>query len=1218
MPALTGLLSLPRTGPSTGALRRHPGTRSTSALASLALAILVSFTLAALFATSAMAGGGNPTGPEYGRCVPAPPGTGAFQNPNCTIPAPSSSGSWTFEPASTGAPTATFSVTISQTTFTSQAGTAECGGGFGSGTITGPKTGEERFTFTSCHLAGTSTPCTGVNDSFAGNITSADVTVELGWIDQSKGEVGLLLYAAPGVNLSESNCGNVQGSIIGLTSGLRDTMGTAGLTTYRVSSLSQVPENFEGGPKNTLEQEVFGFKIPLTEISSATTKLSRAIEVNTVESTSPVAGSVEGTVTDQNSAPISGAVVSLCERHTATCYTEQTDGAGHYSASGVVDGEYVGTVSPPGNNYRDGATQSLVVSGTSSTTQNFTLFSLTSPSPPPGTTVSGVGQTTVSGEPVPVVFWEFETPITTKGCVGGTATAFITALNTYTLQTETIGPLGLSEFVLGSGEFEGRVPRLRPLHGEAAITISVSHCPQASEEDTIEFPIYIDPSGTVVDGNNSDAPVSGATVTLLSAPTLSGPYTPVPNGSDVMSQANRVNPDTSRSDGSFGWDTVAGFYEVEASKRACGSTRTEPFEVPPPQTDLKLVLHCVAISPAFTIEKLQKLEGEPSYTEGELSGEVGQTVDYQVLVKNTGNVELTFTPLNDPGCENIAPAGTQQVAPGATQTYTCKHKGLAVGTYTNTASIEGNEGAGNHTSNEVKATVIKKATFEIKKLQKLEGGSSYTEDEVTGEVDQTVDYQVLVKNTGNVELTLMALQDSRCESISPAGSQQVAPGATQTYTCEYKGLAVGTYTNTASIEGNEGAGSHTSNEVKATVIKKATFEIAKLQKLEGGSSYTEDELTGEVGQTVDYQVLVKNTGNVELTLMPLQDAGCENISPAGSQHVHPGATQTYTCEHKGLAVGTYTNTASIEGNEGAGTHTSNEVKATVIKKATFEIAKLQKLEGEPSYTEGELTGKIGQTVDYQVLVKNTGNVELTFTPLNDPGCENISPAGTQQVAPGATQTYTCKHKGLAVGTYTNTASIEGNEGAGNHTSNSVKVKVPPEPHWYAGGAKLAEGSTDTVTSKGAITLQLSGSVGIKCKTTDKETIENPIGGGAGVDSLTELALSSCKQSPKASACAKGETLTVAPLGLPWSSRLLAGPPIRDRVNAVEIAISCTKGTYDLLKGSLTPVVGGTSALEFGAGSGELTESRGSGKATVAGTEKLKGPKHAVAITASAP
>jgi hypothetical protein len=85
---------------------------------------------------------------------------------------------------------------------------------------------------------------------------------------------------------------------------------------------------------------------------------------------------------------------------------------------------------------------------------------------------------------------------------------------------------------------------------------------------------------------------------LLSAYSLTGLFSAVPEGSPVMSPANRVNPVTTNGEGAFGWDTVAGFYKVMASKAGCVSATTAAFEVPPPATDLQLVLHCMRIETA--------------------------------------------------------------------------------------------------------------------------------------------------------------------------------------------------------------------------------------------------------------------------------------------------------------------------------------------------------------------------------------------------------------------------------------------------------------------------------------------------------------------------------------------------------------------------------------------------------------------------------------------
>ena len=184
----------------------------------------------------------------------------------------------------------------------------------------------------------------------------------------------------------------------------------------------------------------------------------------------------------------------------------------------------------------------------------------------------------------------------------------------------------------------------------------------------------------------------------------------------------------------------------------------------------------------------------------------------------------------------------------------------------------------------------------------------------------------------------------------------------------------------------------------------------------------------------------------------------------------------------------------------------------------------------------------------------------------------------------------------------------------------AEVTVPQPPHWYGEGVRLQEGVAETVKSKGSLTLSLSGSRSLSCAATGVETLENPAGGEPGTDKMTELALSGCKEASKGTVCAKSEKPKVAVGGLPWSSELVGGAPIRDELSNVELTITCTKAgnskEIDVLKGSLTPEMG-PSALEFGAGSGELDETLG-GTASISGTDRLTGPHKDKTITAAAP
>jgi Carboxypeptidase regulatory-like domain/Nidogen-like len=375
-------------------------------------------------------------------------------------------------------------------------------------------------------------------------------------------------------------------------------------------------------------------------------------------------GAVAGTVTDNAtpSHPVGGALVSVCGAGTnvTSCFLGNTGTDGTYGVLGVPTGSYVATVSPPSGSGLDQATSpTFTVTAPATTTVNFTL---TGPTPPPnGTTVtSGFGSTVIGGEQVPVINWDETSPITTHACPGGTVTATITAENSSTGETQTTDPVTLTEDPSNPGTFTGTLPAVYPLHGEGTVTLAISNCPDPSQDGTVRFTIYIDPSGLVVDGANGDAPIAGATVTLLSSDSLTGTFTAVPDGSAVMSPGNRANPDVSHVDGSFGWDTVPGFYEVEASKPGCGSTTSAAFQVPPPMTSLQLVLHCA--SGATTGVTTTLSGGGQSGTSVSVPG--GTAVTDSATLTGTASTmaagTVTYNVYSNPTCTALASTGTAQ------------------------------------------------------------------------------------------------------------------------------------------------------------------------------------------------------------------------------------------------------------------------------------------------------------------------------------------------------------------------------------------------------------------------------------------------------------------------------------------------------------------------------------------------------------------------------
>jgi predicted outer membrane repeat protein len=133
---------------------------------------------------------------------------------------------------------------------------------------------------------------------------------------------------------------------------------------------------------------------------------------------------------------------------------------------------------------------------------------------------------------------------------------------------------------------------------------------------------------------------------------------------------------------------------------------------------------------------------------------------------------------------------------------------------------------------------------------------------------------------------------------------------------------------TGAITGNE-----PNNIFTEIPILAPEFTIETLQKIKGAGPFTTSKLTGHVGQTVKYEIIVKNTGNVSLEFSNFMDANCSTETPIEGT-LKPGYFFTYKCSHRLTSTGTYSNEATIEANEGTPPQkTSNKVEVEVSEKA---------------------------------------------------------------------------------------------------------------------------------------------------------------------------------------------------------------------------------------------------------------------------------------------
>jgi hypothetical protein len=179
----------------------------------------------------------------------------------------------------------------------------------------------------------------------------------------------------------------------------------------------------------------------------------------------------------------------------------------------------------------------------------------------------------------------------------------------------------------------------------------------------------------------------------------------------------------------------------------------------------------------------------------------------------------------------------------------------------------------------------------------------------------------------------------------------------------------------------------------------------------------------------------------------------------------------------------------------------------------------------------------------------------------------------------------------------------------------VAVAITPsvaqavEPHWlWAKPAEvIPEGLAVPVETSGPMNFNITGPkkekiAKLQCKVVDKDIIENPVGGGAGVDEMTSFEFTGCVTK---GACSTGAPYMLIPTGLPWSSKLVAGTPIKNGL-FMEFTLACGGAVVSTFKGMVFPTIKGFGGMMFNTSTGTLTDGSGN-TMTITGKDNLKGP-----------
>ncbi len=412
---------------------------------------------------------------------------------------------------------------------------------------------------------------------------------------------------------------------------------------------------------------------------------------------------------------------------------------------------------------------------------------------------------------------------------------------------------------------------------------------------------------------------------------------------------------------------------------------------------IRLALVCLTVVAAMlTWTSAASATGSPDIsvsvvrTSSASTVKVGSTITYRLNVVTSGNeTDLSSVDVSATGCDSTPAFSSGDsdhdsvLDTNETWAYTCSH----VVTTGDAAPVHISASASGYYWFffwfQVSGTAgldTDLARVSLDKKQKVAG--SYTASDITANDSDTISYQLVLTNTGNITLNTQSVTDAGCDAgtLSPTSNATVAAGSTRTYTCTRAAHGLSSpVVNSASASGTNTASgvtaaSVTSNSVNAYVTHPAISLSSTVSRTTSGYAAT---TTAHTTDTAHFQVIVTNTGDTTLTGISVNDPFCSATALVSGLTLTAGDSRTYTCSKSLSAVATATvsDNASASGTGGGTTVSATSSSSITILKPALALAMSAATHGSSDYS-GTPTVHVGDTVD---SFQHSGIRSLEFT-----------------------------------------------------------------------------------------------------------------------------------------------------------------------------------------------------------------------------------------------
>ena len=381
---------------------------------------------------------------------------------------------------------------------------------------------------------------------------------------------------------------------------------------------------------------------------------------------------------------------------------------------------------------------------------------------------------------------------------------------------------------------------------------------------------------------------------------------------------------------------------------------------------------------------------------------VGDSVTWDYIVQNTGNVDLTNVQVVD---DQVGSITCPSNALDSGESMTCTASGTVVeGQYHNQATVTASHSTGSVSDSDESWYFGVQPGIDVEKS--VWDGSTWVDaDSSPGPSIQSgsdVLFKFVVQNTGGVALSGTDLSDNKISSLysnQALTSPCVEPypfAAGASFTC-YGSLAwvEGQHANMASVSGSF-AGQTYSDTDQAHYFGIAP-DISVEKSVWNGSSWSDaDSSPGPAiasGSDVVFRFVVENTGNVDLSSVALSDDSIASLfsnQALTSPCVEPDpftAGSSFTCYGSlAWAAGQHENKATVSGSSGGVPVGDSDLAHYFGADASIDVEKYV-WDGANWQDADTATGPIlmdtGSDVEFKFVVTNTGNVTLSNVSLSD-------------------------------------------------------------------------------------------------------------------------------------------------------------------------------------------------------------------------------------------